>query len=217
MRVFIGWDQTQSEAWHVAAHSLYESSGIVAEKLDQDELRAKGIYTRQPDARASTPFSLTRFLVPYLSDYQGWSLFLDCDTLVVRDVREMLTHRPGSVWCVQHQYQPHSKRKMRDQDNLSYPRKNWSSVMLFRCSECTHLTPDRVNVESPAWLHQMRWAETVGALDSRWNSLVGYYQHEHPWIVHWTDGGPWLPGHESVERGDLWRQCSLNLFQRKHT
>ena len=40
---------------------------------------------------------------------------------------------PKAVYCVQHDYHPKETIKMDGAAQISYPRKNWSSLMLFNC------------------------------------------------------------------------------------
>ena len=60
----------------------------------------------------------------------------------------------------------------------AYPRKNWSSLMLFNCDHPSvkALTPEVVNRENGAYLHRLQWAEDsdIGALPVEWNWLEGW-------------------------------------------
>jgi hypothetical protein len=89
-----------------------------------------------------------------------------------------------------------------------YPRKNWSSLMLFNCSHPSikNLTPENVSTQTPQWLHRMYWAkdEEIGEIDKSYNYLVGYYDDNNINALHYTDGGPWHPGYENVEHGEKW-------------
>ena len=89
-----------------------------------------------------------------------------------------------------------------------YPRKNWSSLMLFNCSHPStkNLSLENVSTQTPAWLHRMQWAkdEEIGEIHKSYNYLVGYYDDNNMKALHYTDGGPWHPGYENVEHGDKW-------------
>jgi hypothetical protein len=78
--VFIGWDSREVVAFHVLANSIlrHASGPVSITPLVQSQLREKGLYWREKNQFESTEFSMTRFLVPYLSDYGDWSIFLDC-------------------------------------------------------------------------------------------------------------------------------------------
>jgi hypothetical protein len=93
----------------------------------------------------------------------------------------------------------------------SYPRKNWSSFMLFNCGHPStrKLTPDVVNRETGAYLHRMQWAadNEIGEIPYTWNFLEGGYDKfatGTPKAVHFTRGGPWFENWQNVDYGDLW-------------
>jgi hypothetical protein len=113
---------------------------------------------------------------------------------------------------VQHDYRPTEKTKMDGAVQTVYPRKNWSSLMLFNCEHPSvrRLTPEVVNRESGAYLHRFQWVadEDIGALPVEWNWLEGWNQKPAqgtPKAVHFTRGGPWFPNWQNVDYGDLWR------------
>ena len=201
--IFIGYDPKESLAAYVLAHSISRRSSVPVTFtfLRQDVLR-KVVYTRDVDEQASTEFSLTRFLVPSMST--GPALFLDCDMLMLADVADLFKLADDKdVYCVQHDYEPVSKTKMEGLAQHSYPRKNWSSLMLFNSPD---LSADDVNERSPAYLHQMVWAdESIGEIPLEWNWLVGEYgYHENPKCLHWTLGGPWWPQYQAAPYADKW-------------
>ena len=207
LSVFIGYDSRERDAYYVAKASVEKYSDVRVFPIVQDEVRDMGIYRRPPDSKATTEFTLTRFLTPFLSGYSGMSVFMDCDVLVQRDIREILLEVDwrNDVSCVQHDYTPHSDIKMDGKSNAAYPKKNWSSVMVFNNRRCQILTPEIVNHFTPAYLHRMEWARSIGSLCSTWNYLVGYYKNiEHPSLIHYTDGGPWFPEYKNCEFSDAW-------------
>lgn len=214
LKVFIGFDAREEIAWRVCRHAiLRHGPGLEVHPLRQDSLREAGHYTRPPDLAASTEFSLTRFLTPFLAAHDGWSLFADCDILFTTDLRRMLDGlEPGkAVHVVKHDYVPRRSMKMDGKQQASYPRKNWSSVMLFNGIHpaVRALTPAIVNAATPASLHRFGWVGddgAIGSLDPRWNFLVGEYDRPAvpPWGIHFTNGGPWFPATREVEFGELW-------------
>src|SRR5581483_11431085 len=164
-RVFIGWDQREPEAYDVAAYSLKRHASVPVDvrPIKMDDLRAKGLYTRDKDPLASTEFTYTRFLTPALAGFKGWALFCDCDFLWLGDIAGLVpfTKQSGkAVFCVHHDYTPKETTKMDGAVQTAYPRKNWSSLMLFNCDHPSvkKLTPEVVNRESGAYLHRMQWA-----------------------------------------------------------
>lgn len=216
IRVFIGFDSREPVAYHVAAHSLLTTaSGPVAIiPLVQNQLRTSGLYTRERGKTEATEFSMTRFLVPYLSDYAGISIFMDCDMVVKEDIYNVLHPIAGTnkaVFVCQHDYTPKSEIKMDGQTQTTYPRKNWSSFMVFLNGRCNRLTPHYVNTASGLELHRFHWTEdnAIGALPLEWNWLVGEYPHnDEAKILHYTNGGPWFTDYRKCDHAADWEQTA---------
>ena len=214
--VFIGWDPREEAAFEVAAHSVTARASVpvTVHALKAERLRADGLYWREADPRASTAFTYTRFLVPRLMGYEGRALYFDCDFLWLADVADLLAEAAAgrAVSCVQHDYRPRETTKMDGQPQSAYPRKNWSSLMLFDCGHLAsrRLTPDYVNTASPADLHRFAWAADaeIGALDASWNWLEGWYDADAvpPRAVHFTRGGPWFDGWRDVAYAEAWQR-----------
>lgn len=213
LRVFIGYDSREPVAYHVAAHSVmrHASRPVAITPLIQPQLRTAGLYTREQDQLAATEFSLTRFLVPYLSEYGGVSIFMDCDMLCQADVYTLLmyplAYAKCGVFVCQHDYVPKQSMKMDGQKQTTYPKKNWSSFMVFNNELCGALTPKFVNGATPAELHRFEWPGIeVGSLPLHWNWLVGEYdKNPGAHILHYTNGGPWFAGYEHCDHADLWK------------
>lgn len=214
MKVYIGYDRKQHDAYKVLVKSIRKyNKYIPIIAIVKDQLRAMDLYKRFDSNDESTDFTHTRFFVPYLSGYKDFSLYLDLDMLVTADISMITNHLDTSkkVMCVQHpDYEVNSNIKMDGKTQKSYPRKNWSSVMLFNNAACKELTPELINSETPAYLHRLTWAYgLVGELPKTWNHLVGYYPKKrfgYPKIIHYTDGGPWYKEYENCDYADLWRQ-----------
>lgn len=215
VKVFVGYDSREDIAWKVCRHSLlrHSSDGVIVLPLRQPALRELGLYTRSADLDASTEFSLTRFLTPYLAATSGWVLFCDCDFLYTGDVRDVFDGLDSTkaVYCVQHDYVPSNAVKMDGRAQASYPRKNWSSFMLFNCDhpDVRALTPHVVNNASPAHLHRLEWVKdetAIGALDLEWNFLGDEYAKPDrvPRVIHYTNGGPWFAEWQNCDFADLW-------------
>jgi lipopolysaccharide biosynthesis glycosyltransferase len=210
LTVYLGWDPKEEVAFRVAKASILKyNKDIRVQALVKSGLRECGIYTRLDDVKASTEFTLTRFLTPFLSEYKGFSLFMDCDILCSVDIATILDDIDTSkaVSVVKHDYTPKSDTKMDDKKQYNYPRKNWSSVMLFNNEKCQHLTPTMVNDETPAFLHRFGWLEDnqIGSLNHTWNYLAGYYHDiDEPNIIHYTDGGPWFHKYQDAPLAEKW-------------
>lgn len=216
LNVWIGFDPREMLAYQMATASIWKYNPTInIRPVLREQLRQKEIYWRD-DPLASTEFSLTRFLVPKLSNYTGYSLFMDCDILATTNVEQILDEADLSkaVNCVQHDYTPKSDVKMDGREQHTYPRKNWSSVMLFNCSHkyTRRLHYRYVNEASPADLHRMTWAEdSIGELSPEWNCLSGYYDLDNPKIIHYTDGGPWLDEYKDCQYSEGWHALDMEL------
>jgi hypothetical protein len=190
--------------------------------LVQQQLRDLRLYWRPRGPIESTEFSMTRFLVPALSEYQGWSIFMDCDMLCRADIAELareIERQPDkAVLVCKHDYVPKTERKFLDQVQTRYARKNWSSLMLFNNARCRALTPEYVNSASGLDLHRFAWTAdaAIGELSLEWNWLVTEYPYNsNAKIVHYTLGGPYFPEYENCDYADEWlaefesmRQCA---------
>ncbi len=97
-RVFIGWDQREPIAYDVAKYSLERraSISVAVTPIKLDELRAKGLYWRDIDPKASTEFTYSRFLTPALAGFSGWALFCDCDFLWLGDIAGLANYAQGA-------------------------------------------------------------------------------------------------------------------------
>jgi len=211
IRIFIGFDQREAVAYSVLARSIQAraSAPVTIAPLALSQLSR--VLTRERHPLQSTDFSFSRFLTPYLSDYAGWSLFMDCDMLMRDDVAKLwdLRDERYAVQVVKHDHKPREAVKFLGAAQTSYEKKNWSSVMLFNNAKCRALTPDYVNSASGLELHQFKWLEndeSIGDLPRRWNHLVGY---DAPGadvsLAHFTIGGPYFPAYADCSFADEWR------------
>ena len=215
LQVFVGWDPREDIAWEVCRHSILSRTDpgeVIVTPLVQPELREQGLYTRPADAKASTEFSLTRFLTPLLAGRRGYAIFADCDFLFLADIREVLKEidPTKAVSVVKHDYQPTEAVKMDGCVQHLDPKKNWSSFIVFNCSHpaIRALTPDVVNVAEPSFLHQFKWLNEseIGEVDKGWNYLEGWYPPAYDKIkaIHYTLGGPWFDHKKKCDFADLW-------------
>lgn len=198
IRIFIGYDPRETVAWHVLTHSILARASQPVSFVPLALNNLQGLMWRERNPLQSTEFSFSRFLTPHLSGYEGWSLFMDCDMLVLDDIAKLWALRDEryAVMCVQHDHQPNETVKFLNQPQTAYGKKNWSSVMLFNNARCKALTPEYVNTASGLELHQFKWLgddSLIGALPKTWNHLVGYEPHaEGMSNVHFTLGGPYF-------------------------
>ena len=215
IKVFIGWDSRETVAYEVCKFSILrrtDPTQVSIKPIIQDELRVLGLYTRPADLNASTEFSLTRFLTPALAGYEGYAIFVDCDFLFLADIREIFQSIDPSkaVTVVQHDYKPTELTKMDGCIQHQYPRKNWSSLMVFQCHHpaVRRLTLDVVNNATPAYLHRLEWVDDadIGSLDIGWNYLEGWYPpgYNNLKAIHYTLGGPWFENKKDCDFAQFW-------------
>lgn len=208
--VVIGYDRNNRMPAYTAAESImrHSSKPINFIFLHRDMLK---MFTRERTDKDSTDFSISRFLTPYLSDYTGWSLFLDNDIVVKGDIVELfnLSNSRYSVMCVKHNQVVENTAKFLNHSQLSYKYKNWSSVMLFNNSRCTILTPEYVNIANGLSLHQFKWLDDdslIGELPLEWNYLVDNKNQSTstPKLIHYTNGGPYFKEYLNCEYASDW-------------
>lgn len=228
--VWIGFEPRELDAYVIARHTVkrkpfpvgMEVHGVILQKLREREL-----YTRPTEvhdgklwdviseANMATEFAISRFLVPYLTNYKGWALFTDCDMLFRRGLAQLflLADPSKAVMVVKHKLPQAEGVKMDGQVQTLYPRKNWSSVMLFNCAHPSNrkLTVELVNSVPGRNLHRFCWLgdDEIGELPPEYNCLVGHSDVTDPTIVHFTDGIPSMKGYESSAYADEWRRALL--------
>lgn len=212
IRVFIGYDTREAVAFSVLAYSIHAraTAPVTIAPLMLSQLKAQLRRERHP--LQSTDFSFSRFLVPSLAGFRGWALFMDCDMLMLDDIAKLWALRDEryAVMVVKHSHEPREARKFLDEPQTPYEKKNWSSVMLMNCAKCTALTEDYVNAASGLQLHRFEWLGDdglVGELPHAWNYLADYDPPAPPETlaaIHYTLGGPYIPGYENCGYADLW-------------
>ena len=236
MRVYIGWDESDDKAFGVAVDSLRKHASIKVEVIPiyDTMLRERGLYKRKTylidgqkydrfDGKAySTRFSFARFGSILLERENGtgedWILYTDPDVLWRADIAELLeiAHQEDgyAVMCVHHNHQPVEIVKLVDQIQTTYPRKNWSSVMLIRPSLCRGMTIQALNTWRGAQLHALEFVENayIGSLPEEWNWLVGVsptidpspQKKIVPKLVHFTLGTADMPGRSNDDYAAEW-------------
>lgn len=223
VNIFIGFDPRETVAFHVLAHSIHVRSSLPVSITPLMLGQLKPTFTRERHALQSTDFSFSRFLTPWLSGYNGWSVFMDCDMLMLDDIARLyaLCDERYAVMVVKHDHVPKEATKFLDQPQTAYQKKNWSSVMLFNNARCRALTPDYVNTASGLELHQFKWLQNddlIGEIPARWNHLVGYNaRNPDAALVHFTLGGPYFDEFQDCEYAQKWRderQAMLRVDQR---
>lgn len=227
MRVYIGYDAREAEAYRVAVASLRRRASVPVSivPLEIGRMRSQGLLNRPVDARGqqydlhsqapqSTEFAVSRFLVPMLAQ-TGVALFVDCDMLFLGDVAELfaLADPAYAVQVVKHDHRPSRDWKMDGAVQQVYPRKNWSSVMLWNCDHPANarLSLWDVNHRPGRDLHALYWLHDteIGALPPAWNWLVN--EQTPPAdakLAHYTNGGPWFENWAPRFHDELWLEES---------
>ena len=209
INIFIGFDEGEKVSYHILSESIRRQSSVPV-SITPLCLSNLPEFRRELQTNQSTEFAFSRFLVPYLCNYSGHAIFMDCDMLARADISELWRQRTTkyAVQCVQHDYTPNSTVKFLNQPQTPYPKKNWSSMMLFNCAKCTTLTPDYVNSATGLELHQYKWLENeelIGKINEEWNWLVGEYEHNpNAKLVHYTEGGPYFKNYKNCDYSEEW-------------
>jgi hypothetical protein len=222
INVYIGWDPRETRAYDVCASSLKRHTTLPVNiiPLIREELEQKGIHSRPHDILAATQFTYTRFLVPFLNNYTGISIFCDCDFLWLTDINNLLNEikyntenfKEKAVYVVKHNYTPLNAVKMDGAVQTVYPRKNWSSLIIWNCDHPKHkiLSTECVNSASGAFLHRFQWLDDkdIGEINIGWNWLVDVYNvnnyTEELKALHYTEGGPWFENYKNCSFSNLW-------------
>ena len=213
--VFIGFEPAEEVAYHTLVSSILNNTSRPVNIVALDKRNLGYCHKRPLDPKQSNSFTYIRFLVPWLSDYTGWSLFMDCDMILRTDINDIfaLANDNYDVMCVQHpDYDSVVEKKYLDTIQYNYPKKNWSSVMLFNNEKCRKLNPLYIDYATPKELHRMEWAEKIGELPKEWNHLVGeQVENSEAKIVHYTLGTPCWPRFRNCEYGDDWEMNRNNV------
>jgi len=210
INICIGYDGRETVAYHVLAHSIGTRASVPVSIAPLMLSQLSGIFRRERHPLQSTDFSFSRFLTPHLAGYAGWSLFMDCDMLMLDDVAKIWALRDDryAVMVVKHVHVPKEERKFLNEVQTKYEKKNWSSVILFNNARCRVLTPDYVNTATGLELHQFKWLgndNLIGELPARWNHLVGYdAPNADAALVHYTLGGPYFDEYRNCEYAREW-------------
>lgn len=183
-RIFIGYDPRQPLSYNVMRHSIerHASSTPLVSPLILKQLP----ITRE----GATEFTFSRWLCPYLSGFEGVSVFFDEDQVCIGDVFEL--ELPASdTWSV---------AVLKAQ-----PRFEWPSVMVFNNARCTMLTPQFID-DTANDLYDWAWVEEdqIGTLPDAWNHCVGYHDPKDAKLYHYTEGIPFWPECRGLPEDRFW-------------
>lgn len=211
--IFIGYDPREAIAFHVCVNSIIRNSSRPVSIIPVALTLFKEFYKENHDDN-SNQFVYTRFLVPYLSGWQGRAIFIDGDMIVRGDVAElwdMTAAGPYDVHVVKHDYKTKMPVKYMGAKNEDYPRKNWSSVIVWNCSSFPNrvLTPDFVAKQPGSYLHRFSWLkdERIGELPKEWNWLPDEYgANTDAKLLHYTLGTPCFHEFADTPQGEEWHK-----------
>lgn len=182
IRLFTGWDAREAAGWHAFVDSVYANASDLVTVARLPELQGDG----------SNRFTFSRFLIPELCGLEGWAIYADgADMLCRADIADLWALRnPGyAVQVVKHDYRTKFPRKYlgtpMESANIDYPRKNWSSLILWNCAH--PLNRAFAGAHDFAWLPDAQ----IGELPKEWNWLAdeyGYNEQAH--LLHFTAGMP---------------------------
>ena len=204
IRLFTGYDDREAVGWHVFCQSVIEKTS-----------EPVAIIPLSGKTDGTNAFTLARFLVPSLCEFQGWAIFADgADMLLRADLADLWALRDGqyAVQVVQHDYTPKHARKYigtaMESPNGAYPRKNWSSLVLWNCGHPDNawLTRDAVLAASGPGLHRFNWTKQIGALPEQWNVLDELGKDPDAKLVHYTNGIPAFKHYRNAPHATEWRE-----------
>ena len=193
--VFVGYDPREAIVYHVCVNSIIRNASAPVAIIPV----ALNLFTDYEETHGdnSNHFVYTRFLVPYLMDFKGRAIFIDGDMVVRGDIIELYESLKTAhdVAVVKHDYKTRMPVKYMGAPNEDYPRKNWSSVIVWDCQSYPNrrLTPDFVQKQPGSFLHRFSWIDNdrIQALPPEWNWLPDELgENTEAKLLHYTLGTP---------------------------
>ncbi len=205
IRLFCGYDHREALGFSVFIRSVIDSC--------KEPVAITPLAWKQRDG--SNAFTYARFLVPYYCGFKGYAIWADGSDMLLRaDLAELSIPTGAAVGVVKHDYKTQHPRKYIGTEmecaNEDYPRKNWSSLIVWDCSYHGHrvLTPDFVTQAEGKYLHRFEWLPEarIHSLHHDWNHLVSEQDHD-PFakLVHWTLGNPQFEHYKNAPFAQEWR------------
>ena len=216
INLIVGFDQREAVAYHVFCQTIIDRATMPVQflPLSQNTLNEyKEVHTD-----GSNKFIYSRFLTPYLMNFSGWAIFADGDMVCQADISELwsLRDKTKAVQVVKHDYKTKAAKKYLGNKNEDYPRKNWSSLILWNCShpENSILTPEFIQSQPGSYLHRFSWLEDnlIGGLDAEWNWLaIEYPENPNAKLIHYTLGTPCFKNYADEPMSDVWKRSYLRV------
>jgi lipopolysaccharide biosynthesis glycosyltransferase len=218
--LIVGFDQREALAYHTFCQSVLEKTSRPIQFIPLTE-NAMPFY-KESHQDGSNKFIYSRFLTPYLCNYQGVAIFADGDMICCADISELyeLFDPEKAVQVVQHDYLTKYPKKYFGNKNENYPRKNWSSVILWNCAHPAHacLTPEFIRQKPGSYLHRFSWLDDalIGDLPREWNWLAAEYEdNPEAKLIHYTLGTPCIKGFENSQMSEAWWETYGRLLEGK--
>jgi len=211
INVFVGFDQLEAIAYHVFCQSVLEKSTSL---INFTPLAHQNLNFFKNHNDGSNKFIYSRFLTPFLNEYSGWAIFADGDMVCNHDITELWNLKDPSkaVQVVKHEYKTKKTVKYLGNKNEDYPRKNWSSLVLWNCGHPANkvLTPEFIQDKPGSFLHRFSWLDDsqIGELPIEWNWLaIEYPNNPAAKIIHYTLGTPCFKEYSTTSQADIWKQA----------
>ena len=217
----VGFDQREAVAYHTFVQSVIENASIPVRFMPLDIKSLKTYNETHTDG--SNEFIYTRFLVPYLMNFKGWAIYADGDMICVEDIKKLwdLRDKKYAVQVVQHDYKTKVTKKYWGNKNENYPRKNWSSVIIWNCEHEKHkiLSPKFIQNQTGSFLHRFNWLndDEIGNIDKKWNWLAMEYEEEKDInLIHYTIGTPCFKEYSNGPFSSYWNKSLLDTLEGYH-
>ena len=218
INIVVGFDQREAVAYHTFCQSIIEKSSLPVQFIPLAINTLKDYQETHTDK--SNDFIYSRFLTPYLSDFKGWAIFFDGDMICQTDIKELwdLKDESKALMVVKHDYQTKANIKYLGNKNENYPRKNWSSVILWNCAHPKHqiLTPSFIANQTGKYLHRFSWLddEDIGEVNRQWNWLaIEYPENRDAKLIHYTLGTPCFKDYRDTDMADIWHNTQHKINQ----
>jgi len=216
INLIVGFDQREAVAYHVFCQTIIDRATIPIQILPLAENTLNEYKELHTDG--SNRFIYSRFLTPYLMDFSGWAIFADGDMVCQSDISELwsLRDEAKAVQVVKHDYKTKTAKKYLGNKNENYPRKNWSSLILWNCSHPKNaiLTPEFIQSQPGSYLHRFSWLadDLIGELDAEWNWLaIEYPENRNAKLIHYTLGTPCFKDYADEPMSDVWKRSYLRV------
>ncbi len=215
--LFIGFDQKESVAYHTFVQSIIDKSSIPLSITPLAENNLNMYDENHIDG--TNKFTYSRFLVPFLMGFDGWAIFADGDMVCLDDIKNLLDLRDNkfALQVIKHDYKTKYKTKYFGQKNEDYPRKNWSSLILWNCSHKKNkiLTPEFISDKDGSFLHRFKWLNDIeiGEIKKEWNWLAMEYPEKKDLkLIHYTLGTPCFKEFENTSLSKHWHDSFKRLL-----